>query len=132
MKFRYNWPVLVWALVILVLCAIPGRDLPHSDWLEALLFDKWVHAGVFFVLEVLSIRGIAFSNSQSLRKLAVLVTGAGAVVYGGALEIMQGALFSERTADLYDFIANSFGVLLGALLYAKLAAKWPRILPSLH
>ncbi|MCA6361817.1 MAG: VanZ family protein [Bacteroidetes bacterium] len=132
MKFRYNWPVLVWALVILVLCAIPGRDLPHSDWLEALSFDKWVHAGIFFVLELLSIRGIAFSDSQPLRKLAVLITGAGAVAYGGALEIMQGALFSERTADLYDFIANSVGVLAGAALYARLSTKWPRILPPIQ
>jgi VanZ family protein len=131
MSFRYTWPVLVWALVILVLCAIPGRDLPHSDWLEALSFDKWVHAGVFFLLELLSIRSLAFSDSLRLRKYAILFTGIAAVTYGGALELMQEAVFSERSADILDFIANSFGVLLAAAVYNKLAAKWPKVLSKL-
>ncbi|MCU0432010.1 MAG: VanZ family protein [Bacteroidia bacterium] len=130
MKLRYNWPVLVWALVILFLCAIPGRDLPHSDWLEALSFDKWVHAGIFFVLEILSIRGLVFSTSPMLRRNAKWFTAAGAIAYGGALEIMQQALFSERTADIYDFIANSFGVIMGVALYSVLARKLPAFLTS--
>lgn len=132
MKFKHNWPVLVWALVILVLCAIPGRDLPHSDWLEALSFDKWVHAGIFFVLELLSIRSLALSSSPRLRKYAALFTAVGAIAYGGALEIMQEAVFSERSADVYDFIANSFGVLVAFFAYNRLAAKWPRLLPPIR
>jgi glycopeptide antibiotics resistance protein len=39
------------------------------------------------------------------------------IVYGGLLEIMQGTLFQERSADVFDFIANSIGVLLGLGLY---------------
>ena len=128
MTFRYTWPVLVWALVILVLCAIPGRDLPHSDWLEALSFDKWVHAGVFFVLEILFIRAFLFSRIKSLQNNSRILTVPIAVLYGGALELMQEAVFSERSADILDFIANSFGVIVGAALYSVLARKFSKFL----
>ena len=40
------------------------------------------------------------------------------VTYGGLLEIMQGTIFEERSADIYDFIANSFGCVMGLLLYS--------------
>lgn len=34
------------------------------------------------------------------------------IPYGGILEILQQELFEDRTADLFDFIANSTGSLL--------------------
>lgn len=128
MIFKYTWPVLVWALVILILCAIPGRDLPHSDWLEALSFDKWVHAGVFFVLEIFLIRAFLFSRFERLQNNARIATVPISIVYGGALELMQEAVFSERSADILDFIANSFGVIVGAAVYSMLARKFSKFL----
>ncbi len=128
MTFRYTWPVLVWALVILILCAIPGRDLPHSDWLEALSFDKWVHAGVFFVLEIFFIRAFLFSRLENLQKNARIATVPISIAYGGALELLQEAVFSERSADILDFIANSFGVIVGAAVYSVLARKFSKFL----
>lgn len=127
MKLKYSWPVLVWALVILVLCAIPGRDIPHVGWLEALSFDKWVHAGVFFILELFSIRALLFSQPIRTTKKARLYTVPIAILYGGLLEFMQEALFSERSADVYDFIANSFGVIVAALTYVWCAQKFPKL-----
>ena len=34
------------------------------------------------------------------------------IPYGGILEILQQELFEDRTADLFDFIANTFGCFL--------------------
>lgn len=118
-----KWAML-WALLILILCGIPGRDIPHISFLELLSFDKFVHAGIFFVLILLSIRGFLLQNTfnklQHNSKIIALVI---CVSYGGLLEIMQGTIFEERSADIYDFIANSFGCILGLLLYNWIEKK---------
>ncbi|MCE2772541.1 MAG: GNAT family N-acetyltransferase [Bacteroidetes bacterium] len=106
-----------------MLCAIPGRDLPNISWLALLAFDKWVHAGIFFVLVLLFLR----ANVLELKSQIVVARMglAAMIVYGGLLEVMQGALFEERTADVYDFIANSFGAVLGFVLFSRLIKKFP-------
>ena len=115
---------MLWALIILILCGIPGRDIPHISFLELLSFDKWVHAGIFFVLILLTIQGFLLQKnivfvSQYAKALALLIC----VLYGGALELMQEAIFEQRSADIYDFIANSVGCLMGLSLYNKIEKK---------
>ncbi len=113
-----------WALFILVLCGIPGRDIPHISFLELLSFDKFVHAGVFFVLILLTVRGsVLQTRFLFLSQYPIVISGLLCVLYGGILELLQDAVFEERSADLYDFIANSFGVLIGLILYDKIEQK---------
>ena len=111
----------LWALIILILCGIPGRDIPHISFLELLSFDKFVHAGVFFILILFTIRGFLlqtqFNNLKIVAKRMALII---CVLYGGMLEVMQGTLFLERSADLYDFIANSAGCIAGLCLYENM------------
>jgi VanZ family protein len=118
-----KWAML-WALLILILCGIPGKDIPHISFLELLSFDKLVHAGIFFVLVLLAIRGFLLQSTitflqANARVLAVVFC----IVYGGLLEIMQGTLFQERSADVFDFIANSFGVIVGLMMYTNIENK---------
>ena len=109
---------MLWALVILVLCGMPGRDIPHISFLEIPNFDKLVHAGIFFVLILLIVRGFLLQTIFiKLRQFAKLISFVICVVYGGLLEIMQGTLCQGRTADMFDFFADSFGVAAGLLLY---------------
>jgi len=109
---------MLWALLILILCGIPGKDIPHISFLELLSFDKFVHASIFLVLISLAIRGFivqtkyVFLNKHS-KDTALYIC----ITYGGLLEIMQGTFFSERSADVYDFIANSFGCIIGFVIY---------------
>lgn len=118
-----KWAML-WALLILVLCGIPGRDIPHISFLELLSFDKFVHAGIFFVLIVFTIQGFILQTTfikiqQSSKLISVLIC----VSYGGLLELMQDVVFEERSADIYDFIANSFGCFVGLFLYHWIEKK---------
>lgn len=39
-----------------------------------------------------------------------------AVVFGGLIELHQGYILTNRTADIYDFIANCIGALIGLRL----------------
>ena len=124
MSRRPNLPTITWSLIILILCGIPGRDIPHISFLEMLSFDKWVHAGIFFVLALLAVRGFRLQQkSAALKKHASRIALALCISYGGLLEIMQGTLFEERSADVYDFIANSVGAVSGVLLYNALSRK---------
>jgi VanZ family protein len=124
MFLKHNLYGLLWALVIMILCGIPGRDIPHVSFLELISFDKFVHASIFFLLAILFIRGFSKQHSFSLlqRKpstLACIIC----IAYGGILELLQQAVFEERSADIYDFIANSFGVVMGVLLYNRIDKK---------
>jgi VanZ family protein len=126
-------PAIGWAIVILILCGIPGRDIPHISFLELLSFDKWVHAGIFFILVILLVRGFRLQKRAAyFRRQATFLAAGLAIPYGGLLEIMQGAFFSERSADFYDFVANSFGCFMAIFLYPFIAKKIPKLGLPLH
>ena len=105
-KFKIHAPPILWAVLIGVLCGLPGKDLPHISFLELLSFDKWVHFGLFFVLVLLINNAV---RQTANRKNAMVVALCLSIPYGGLLEIMQQELFQDRSADLFDFIANSAG-----------------------
>ena len=121
---KYFLPAIIWFIFIFVLCTLPGQDVPYSLWLELLAIDKWVHASIFFVLVILLLRAMKFTYPRAAHMNFAFIALAIAIPYGGLLEIMQGAFFTGRSADLYDFIADSFGAVCGVLLYRKLAARW--------
>jgi VanZ family protein len=108
---------IIWALIIFGLCATPGHLIPSANWLELLSFDKWVHAGMFFVLcSLLFLVVIKYDQS----KMCMIIYFLTCVLYGGLLEIMQAKCFSNRSADWQDFVANSFGCLVAVLFFKKL------------
>lgn len=73
------------------------------------------------MLLLLTVRGFLMQTKfDTLKAKAKWIGFFGCVLYGGSLEIMQGTLFEERSADIYDFIANSFGCLVGLWLYPEL------------
>jgi hypothetical protein len=106
-----------WALIILGLCSMPGRFIPSASWLELLSFDKWVHAGIFFtLLGLLQIAVVAHDQPKYFSLIYFVLC----VLYGGSLELMQATVFSERSADWYDVIANSFGCLMALMFKNKI------------
>ncbi|MCS6935034.1 MAG: VanZ family protein [Chitinophagales bacterium] len=104
---RYNWPSVLWAILIMVACLLPGRDLPDLTWWQA---DKWLHAAVYFLWAVLLhhgwIRQRAYPqlHQNTLSKIIILTA-----VYGFALEILQELLTTDRHFDLRDVLANAAG-----------------------
>lgn len=110
---------MLWALLILILCGMPGKDIPHISFLELLSFDKFVHASIFFVFILLTVRGFVLQTryvklSNSAKPIAFAIC----VAYGILMEVMQGTVFIDRSADVYDVIANSFGCTMGWIFYS--------------
>lgn len=108
---------LLWTLVIFGLCCMPGRYIPTTNWLELLSFDKFVHASIFFVLVCLWLAFAVVKHNGGNGVMGLIILSC--ILYGGALEIMQATVFSQRSADWFDFIANSVGCLAGALFFSK-------------
>lgn len=116
-------PTIIWAIIILILCGTPGKDVPHFSFLDLFGFDKFVHAGIFFVLVIFAIRGFRLQTKNNyLNKNASFLAVGFSIAYGGVLEILQGTIFEDRSADINDFIANSFGCFVALLLYQKMSA----------
>lgn len=119
------WPVMVWAILILALTALPGNFIPaiSSPW-SLLSFDKLIHATLFAVLVALVFRGLTLQYSQKTFRLKViaLVIFIG-IIFGGLTEVMQSILNLGRFADIYDFIADSIGAVLGWPLFKIFKVK---------
>jgi VanZ family protein len=106
-----------WTIIIFVLCCTPGKYVPTAHWLELLSFDKFVHAGIFFILTCLWLVYMFKTNKLSIVTMIFIIFGC--VAYGGLLEMMQATVFSQRSGDWLDFIANSFGCLMGLWFFRK-------------
>ena len=120
MFFKYNWKGLLWALFILLLCGIPGSDIPHFQWMDFLSFDKFAHAGVFAVLVILGARGLAKQyEAQRSRSNPVLPVLLFALAYSPLTEWLQDIVFVERTAEFLDMLANWVGCFVGMWLYGR-------------
>ena len=86
----------------LSLAAHPPRI--SIKWLS---WDKIQHAGAYFLLTFFA--GRAFLGLIVSRKKAWLMAFVFSVIFGGLMEIAQGALSRVRSADAYDILANICG-----------------------
>lgn len=106
---------ILWTIFVLILCSFPGKYIPVISWLEILSFDKWVHLTIFYILTFLWLNTFFVQEKWNrLNKLLIVIF---CVLYGGILEYLQSIVFSHRSADYLDFIANSIGCLLAYLSF---------------
>ncbi len=99
---------IVWTVIILIGCSLPGKDVPDMS----MGIDKVVHC--------LMMAGFGFLWLYSIPKVYfVILLG---TVYGFALEFWQQILPFGRTFDVLDGVADTVGVILGAIVWKI----WPR------
>jgi hypothetical protein len=116
---KYTKPfAIIWTLFVLLLCSFPGQYIPVISWLEILSFDKWVHMSIFFILTFSWMNYYYHQNSLNKKNKYLIVWSC--IFYGGILEYLQYLIFSHRSADYLDFIANSVGSILALLLFKTL------------
>ncbi|MEJ7611892.1 MAG: VanZ family protein [Ferruginibacter sp.] len=116
------FPAIAWFFLVLVLICLPGYDLPSPDtWMNAVMFDKWIHAGLFSVLAFLFMRPFAISSLPVTKKLQALIKIAGCVsIWGLTTEFIQEFFIALRTFDWGDWIADSLGALLALIIVRKI------------
>ncbi len=108
----------MWAAFILILCLIPGSDLPG---IVIPHFDKIVHFTFYFILAILMYLGwkrqsrFASLHLHSALKIIMI-----AAVYGLLIEVLQGTLTADRQFDLLDALTNTGGAVAACLISVKL------------
>src|SRR5688572_21178502 len=108
---------LLWALVILGLCSMPGNYIPSAGWMDLFKLDKLIHAGSFFTLVYLLLV-VVIKHQQSL--VMVFLYLVFSIGYGILLELMQASVFSQRSADWQDAVANAVGCVLAPFFLKKI------------
>lgn len=108
---------LIWALIILILCAIPGGSLPTPPIFNIPNFDKIVHACLYFPLALFLGAEFDLGKKKLLQLAGPLFTMLIIACYGGLIEILQEVLFINRSADIMDFLFDVIGGLAGLAIY---------------
>lgn len=119
----YYFLVTVWIVIVALLHAIPGSDLPKSSFLDFYQADKLVHALIFAMSFFFIVK--LFSRQYYYQKKRYIIVAL--ILYGLFLECCQGFFFVDRSMDVFDWLADSLGVFMAALGIRKFPVLSPYI-----
>ena len=124
MKITYFWKPLLWLAIICYALFIPADDLPIKPIFKIPHFDKIVHFGLFFVFCLFLLR--PFKKLQlKYYLLAPLIS----IILSALLEISQHILSKSRSSDIYDFMANTTGIIASVAFFYLFVSnrKWEKL-----
>ena len=105
------------AYILTTLLILFGTLMPNSDLPEYQVFnyDKVMHVGAFMAWTLAT--GITWRAFQPKRvSLAILIIVP--LLFGIAIEILQGILPTNRSPEWIDIIFDALGTFLGILIYS--------------
>jgi len=117
MRVKNFWLPFLWAVIILVLSGLSGNSISKIPFIDLPYFDKVLHLSFYFILSILLCRGYILQLQNKDRKWPYIFTFLTAFLYGLLIELFQATIFSGRTADWRDALANTAGIIIGLLLY---------------
>src|SRR5436190_23922339 len=118
MTFKSLWPPFAWALLILVLCGIPGKKIPELTFLQWLKPDKITHLAMFGLQAWLLIRAFRSPGMPvSIQLYSVAWAVSLSIVFGIVTELLQVWVSIDRQGDDRDAAAVAVGALLGAFVF---------------
>ena len=111
MKLRF-FPLLftIGVVLVTILALIPGPSIPPVF----VFWDKAQHSLAYMVL---SITGY-FAFPQRIRLVSI-----GLLIHGAFIEIMQMVFTTTRFGDVFDWLADGVGILIGIIVYVLLVHK---------
>jgi len=91
---------------------MPGKSIPSVSLFR---FDKLIHAFIFGVFAGLCLYGmIKYKDNVSVKEWSLI--GLFTIVWSISIEGMQ-SFIPDRSADLYDVIANTIGVVIAQVVF---------------
>lgn len=108
-------PLLMVVLIFIATCLIPSSDVPKMP--EGVPWDKLVHFGMFFFLSAVSLIDYYRLHKKNPAMLRWIFWGfVIPVIYGGAIELLQGYFTMSRSAEWGDWIADILGSLTATIV----------------
>ena len=106
-------PFFLWFIAILVASFMPSQHI-RSSWFLFPNEDKLIHFCMYFGLSFLFVW--AYTKEKKISVTFLLIVALIASLFSGCIEVLQ-PILSNRTSDISDFIANSFGALFGSFFF---------------
>jgi len=124
MKILIFWKPFVWLALICYGLFLPAQNLPAKQLLSIPHFDKIVHFSLFFGLSLL-----LFNPFKKIKTNYLVLAPVTAVLLGALLELVQHSISSTRSSNIYDFLANSAGIVISIIFYSFFVSgkKWEAI-----
>jgi glycopeptide antibiotics resistance protein len=119
---RYYIPAIVWITLILVLCTMPNKDVPHTSWFDMVHMDKVVHFGLFGGIVFFLSLGYHWQKKH-IPALVLFLFVMSAALYGLAIEFIQRYFTADRSFDMNDVAADTLGAIAGVWAF-KLIRRW--------
>ena len=123
-SFKKFLPGIAWFFIICVLVFLPGKDVPEIGWMNSMQIDKLVHAGMFGGLIFLFFLPYFKADISLRNKMNYLVRiSLAAIVWGITVEFIQKFYIPGRSFDLFDWAADSAGVVIAFFVCKKINSK---------
>ncbi|MCK5097424.1 MAG: VanZ family protein, partial [Desulfobacteraceae bacterium] len=106
------WRSILCSIIIMVLCFIPGDELPQPKF-DIPYLDKIVHFCFYFVLSLT----IQYEIKKNIKLKNYLFIFIYAMVLGGLIEVIQETFIVERGGDFFDLIADLLGAVIAFIFY---------------
>ena len=100
------------SIVIVILCFIPGEELPQSKF-DVPYMDKIFHFCFFFILSV--IMQYEIKNRVSMKNYLFIFIYI--LALGGFIELVQENFIKERHGDFFDLVADLSGAIIAFFIY---------------
>lgn len=119
-SFKKFIPGILWLVVILVLILMPGKQIPESEFLFKIDFDKFVHVCIFGLLALLFSWPFYKTAIAKNKKIFYFFTIALLTsLFGYTTELMQKYWAEGRSYSLMDWLADTGGA-LGAFIFCRI------------
>ncbi len=118
-------PFIVALLIFVGTCLITSANMP--DMPEGIPWDKVAHFGMFFLLSAVSLYDYYLYHQRAPKLMPWIFWGfVMPVLYGGAIELLQSKVFTYRSGEIWDFVANALGSLCALILALIILKRKPR------
>jgi VanZ family protein len=122
-SFKKFLPGIAWFFIVAILTLMPGKDVPEVNWMDHIPnFDKLVHAGLFGGLSFLFCLPFFKTDLPQLQRVNYFIRiSIAAIIWGITIEFLQKFFIPGRDFDLFDWAADSVGVLIALWLSIKIS-----------
>ena len=122
--FRYHFPAIVWAAVVLILTLLPSTALPPTPQWELLSFDTFCHASTFSLLSFLVARSFYFFYEKPhFLRFSLAVSFVLCFFVGVIIELLQTIMKMGRHGEVRDVFSDLIGIVLGISLFYFLGRR---------